>query len=774
MGYLTFWLVQRRTTPVFFIIAWIGYTVVVATGGLTVLYALHKERSHWERFFISTCQLFGSLVQSAGHDQIEFSYSLWSDPLSLSGLPFTEELPQPNPLYSTRPLDVPEQFCWVEGKELNWKPVADISEYEVAWLEHPECEEGWTQIYLGPETSFVPENTSGWFRVRSLRVSPLDDPVYERIAQILIDTAKAIPDIGSVYTLRDYSDDEYVFIVCPEMDANKDGYIDPETEGLAMPGETYPIEDIDPIPPGVREPVIMTTPVTDRWGTWFSATIALYRPDGTRECYVGVDYPVTVWQQNVNRAQISYSLFLLIVLSMYFFCVIQITRLNLASAEQKTMAENLHRAVEELTEANKMAEGAARAKSYFLTNMSHEIRTPLNAVLGFAEIIGRRLLECCPQDQLGDNEQTIDLISKSSTDLLTIINDILDFSKVDASQIEIDWVPTEPRKILDDVRSVIAPRLKEKPEITLHINAEDSVPHLVFSDPTRLRQILGNICGNAVKFSEHGAIRFDCRWLTFENTLENNNEIRRTCGQAVYTARFSNDSPITLLQFIVQDEGVGVPDSLKSKIFQPFTQADGSLTRKFGGTGLGLAISKHLAELMGGDITIESEEGVGTTVRVTFAVEDIQHPSELAAYSGVVLLNDVSKPLSGMNILLVEDGKVNQIVVAKMLQDAGAMIQIAENGKLGIEAVERAKQSQEFDVILMDMQMPVMDGYEATFRLRQSGFKRPIIAVTAHALTGDMDKTLQAGCSAYISKPVDRSKLIDMILKFDQESFSLQ
>jgi CheY-like chemotaxis protein len=139
-----------------------------------------------------------------------------------------------------------------------------------------------------------------------------------------------------------------------------------------------------------------------------------------------------------------------------------------------------------------------------------------------------------------------------------------------------------------------------------------------------------------------------------------------------------------------------------------------------------------------------------------------------------VLLNDVSKPLSGMNILLVEDGKVNQIVVAKMLQDAGAMIQIAENGKLGIEAVERAKQSQEFDVILMDMQMPVMDGYEATFRLRQSGFKRPIIAVTAHALTGDMDKTLQAGCSAYISKPVDRSKLIDMILKFDQESFSLQ
>jgi CheY-like chemotaxis protein len=235
---------------------------------------------------------------------------------------------------------------------------------------------------------------------------------------------------------------------------------------------------------------------------------------------------------------------------------------------------------------------------------------------------------------------------------------------------------------------------------------------------------------------------------------------------------FSPDSPITLLQFEVQDEGIGIPVTLRTKIFQPFTQADESLTRKHSGTGLGLAIAKHLAELMEGDIIIDSEEGAGTTVRITFAVEEIHHPSAAKPYSGIVLLNGVGTPLLGMNVLVVEDGKVNQIVITKMLQDAGATVQIAENGKLGVEAVESSTQG--FDVILMDMQMPVMDGYEATIRLRQHGFKQPIIAVTAHALAGDMDKTLHAGCNAYISKPVDRNKLIDMILKFDRESFSLQ
>ncbi|MCL2120346.1 MAG: ATP-binding protein [Planctomycetaceae bacterium] len=711
-------------------------------------------------------------MQSAGHDQVEFSYSLWSDPLCVEEFSYTADLPQPNPLYSSRPLNIPQQFRWLDEEELHWQPVAGAKEYELAWLD-PESGD-WITIYQGSETNFTPEDTSGFFRVRSLWMTPPDDPVYEHICQILVDTAHTIPDIGSVYTLRDYSEDEYVFIVCPEMDANKDGYIDPESEGRAPLGETYPIEGIDPIPPGIREPVIMMTPVTDRWGTWFSATIALYRPDGTRDGYLGVDYPVTTWQRNTYRTQIAYSFFLLVVLAMYFFGVVQFTRLRLMSGEQRKTAEDLHKTIIELTEAKTMAEGAARAKSYFLTNMGHEIRTPLNAVLGFAEIIGRRLVECCPPDQLEDNEQTIALIEKSSSDLLMVIGDILDFSKVDANQVEINHIATEPRKIVEDVYNVIASQLKEKTNIVFRINVEDSVPQWIYSDPTRLRQILGNICGNAVKFSEKGTIRFDCRSQVFENTPENVEKIVRTYGRTVRTAHIPKDLSIILLQFVVQDEGIGISESLRSRVFQPFIQADESLTRKFSGAGLGLAISKHLTELMGGDISVKSEENVGTTFSVTFAVEEVLHPSDVSKYSGVILLNNIDKPLSGMNILVVEDGKVNQIVITKMLQDAGATVQVAENGKVGLQAVEAAGEGQGFDVVLMDMQMPIMDGYEATFRLRQNGYRKPIIAVTAHALTGDCEKTLRAGCNAYLSKPVDRNKLFDLILKFDHESCSLE
>ena len=775
MGCYTFWLVRCRSTLSFHIVVWIGYVIITATGSLTVFYALQKEQQHWYRFFTSTCHLFGELVKNAEHEKVEFSYSLWSEPICSEGFKGPEELPQPHTEFSTRPLDVPQQFQWDSEGKLHWQPVPDTWEYEVmrcADCDSHDVEESWETIYRGTETQLALQEPAGCFCVRSIRVTPPDDPVYERISQILVEAAQTIPNIASVYTMRDYSDHEYVFIVSPAMDVNKDGVIDPETERLAPVGETYPMENFAPVPPGVHEPVITDEIVEDDWGVLYSAVVALYHPDGSREGYVGVDYPVKVWQQNVRRTQITYSVFLVIVLVMYFTGIVFVTRLRLASKEQSTTASRLHRAFEELTEAQIMAETASRAKSYFLTNMSHEVRTPMNALVGFAEIASRRLLECCPPDQWEDNKQTIDLIEKSSSDLLTIINDILDFSNVDANQIEIEWVAVEPRKIMEDVYNALLARLMEKPELTLVLHTDKSVPQWVYGDPTRLRQVLSNICGNAIKFSERGMIRFSCRMITLDNTPQAIKNIKETYGSSVKTALCPKGEPITLLQFIVQDEGVGIPEVLRSRLFIPFTQADGSLTRKFGGTGLGLAIAKHLVELMGGDITVESEEESGSTFRVTLAVEVMQDPTEVVQHSGIVLLSDVDKPLSGMHILVVEDGKVNQIVIMKMLQDAGATVRIAENGKLGLEAVESAKQP--FDVILMDMQMPVMDGYEATFRLRQNGFTKPIIAVTAHALTGDAEKTIQAGCSAHLSKPVDRSKLIDMILKHDNETFSVR
>ena len=779
MAYLTFWLVQHRSAPVFIAVVWIGYVVILVTGGSTVLYALQKEQQHWLRFFTSTCQLFGSLVQSEAHNQIEFSYSLWSNPFHPEGMPLEVYLPQPDPQYSTRPLDIPQNirqiqtgaFTEVPYMLLDWFPVPQANEYEVEWLEHPDSKEGWTTIYRGAETSVAIEQP-GWFRIRSLRVTPPDDPVYERISRILVETTASFPEIGSVYTMRGYSDQEYVFIVCPAMDVNNDGSIDPETERLAPIGEPYSHATSMMIPPGVRTPIITQEPVVDDWGTWFCAVVAIYRPDGTREGYVGVDYPVAAWQQNIRRTQITYAIFLVVVLVMYLFGIVQMTQLHRASERQKVTASNLHRTVEELTNATKMAESATRAKSYFLTNMSHEIRTPMNAVLGFTGIIGRRLMECCSPDQLEDNQQTIGLIEKSSSDLLTIINDILDFSKVEAGKIEIKWMPTKPRQIMEDVYNVVLPWLKEKPQLTFSCEIDNSVPQWVYSDPTRLRQILGNICGNAIKFSEKGAIWFHCSLLVFENTPTTVGNIKKMYGQSVDTALFAAGEPITLLQFSVRDEGIGIPADELTLLFQPFIQADASLTRKFGGTGLGLSIAKHLTELLGGDITAQSQKDIGSTFRVTFAASEKRRLSSATEFSGIVLLNDFERPLKGKNILVVEDGKINQIVITKMLQDSGAIVTVAENGKEAIEKIETSKRG--FDTVLMDMQMPVMDGYEATFRLRHNGYTVPIIAVTAHALTGDCEKTLQAGCNAYLSKPVDRNKLIDTILEFDRSAFSLR
>jgi CheY-like chemotaxis protein len=381
-------------------------------------------------------------------------------------------------------------------------------------------------------------------------------------------------------------------------------------------------------------------------------------------------------------------------------------------------------------------------------------------------------LNLCGPEQLEDNQQTVYLIEQSGNDLLTIINDILDFSKVDADQVEIEWIPTDLRRIVEDVRQLILPRLKEKPDLIFQTEVDDNVPELILCDPTRLRQILGNICGNAVKFTEKGAVFFGCQTVVFDNTPQNGQQILDQFGSEINIHLFDNEPQITLLQFFVRDEGIGMQPEHLSKLFQPFTQADTSLTRRFGGTGLGLSIAKRLTILLDGDIIVQSEENRGSTFIVTLAARIIPPDTDQVSHSGIVLLSNYERPLEGMNVLLVEDGKVNQIVISTQLKDAGAVVRIAENGKLGLDAVE--KEENGFDIILMDMQMPVMDGYEATFRLRQNGYKKPIIAVTAHALSGDCEKTLTVGCNAYISKPIDRNKLIDMILRFDQSSFSVQ
>jgi signal transduction histidine kinase/CheY-like chemotaxis protein len=386
-------------------------------------------------------------------------------------------------------------------------------------------------------------------------------------------------------------------------------------------------------------------------------------------------------------------------------------------------------------------ERANRAKNEFLANMSHEIRTPMTAILGYAELC---LALDIPET---DRRRYAEIIHANGEHLLSVINDILDVSKIEAGRMTVEPTLCSPFEVVSEVRALMEVRAREK-GLALRVENAGAIPEVVRTDPTRLRQILLNLVNNALKFTEAGEV-----------TLRFGMEAREDGSE--------------LLAFDVQDTGVGLSPEQVERIFRPFVQADTTTTRKYGGSGLGLTISQTLARLLGGDLVCQSELGKGSTFHVEIDPGDLTGVRRLEHPPAAGDRHQLTLPIAGPgpdlrgSVLLAEDVAVNRRLISTILLRAGIRVEEAENGRIALEKALAARDAgQPFDILFMDMQMPEMDGYQATRGLRQAGYLRPIVALTSHSMSGERQRCLEAGCDEYMTKPIDRLMLLQVLSRF--------
>ncbi len=410
-----------------------------------------------------------------------------------------------------------------------------------------------------------------------------------------------------------------------------------------------------------------------------------------------------------------------------------------ARRDLKELSEKVEMLITERTQvlstARDEAVAASRAKSSFLANMSHEIRTPLTSIIGFAEL----LLD--PKGTAHDKTDAATTIIRNGRHLLEVINDILDLSKIETRQLETERIEVALPELLSDIEALAAGRAKAK-SLKFTIAHHLPLPPALSTDPVRLKQILLNFCSNAIKFSSQGEVRIDVR----------------------------HDAAREHLRFEVSDSGIGISAHQIDRLFKPFAQADVSTTRQFGGTGLGLYISKQLADLLGAEIKVNSKPGKGSCFSVSIPINRAFRPLEMltdsrdfeAFHRPAFEVTSIEVPALNGKVLLAEDGIDNQRLLSTYLRQAGLTVDIANNGK---EAIELAL-SNDYALVLMDVQMPMMDGIEATEYLRAEGYQSPIVALTANVMQSDVTRYRQSGCDDVLAKPVDRLHFYKVLARF--------